>query len=185
MNVTTQKKLERFVSIVDKIKNSRFVGNTKNLNFELKFEEGKPLTQVISGYDEEDFRSVLMDLRKFFLRQDNIEFKQICNLIYQNTNEEVVKENITKCKDVYTELLGTNPVIKMLVDGEEEDTKTLIEKWLYGHYIHEQDRNIQALAKLGVGKELNKYLFVSAITDLIKLSVVIARNAKQVLVEIQ
>ncbi|MBT9150446.1 MAG: hypothetical protein DDT40_00618 [candidate division WS2 bacterium] len=179
---TTSKKLERFVSIVEKIKNSRFIKETKSLNFELKFEIRKPLTQIISGYDEEDFRSVLMDLRKFFLEKDGVEFKEICDLVYNNTGNQTVKDNITKCKSVYDQLLK-NPIIKILINGKEEETDAIIKRWLYGHYIHEQEKNIEALNELGIGKELHKYNFLSAIVDLIKLSVVIANNTKVVLSE--
>jgi len=180
MEPTSQKKLKRFVSIVEKIKKSRFIKKTKNLNFELKFETGKPLTQTISGYDEEDFRSVLMDLRKFFLKKDGVEFREICDLVYNDTDNQTVKDNITKCKSVYDQLLK-NPVIKMLIDGKEEETDAIIKRWLYGYYIHEQEKNIEALDKLGIGRELHKYNFLSTIVDLIKLSVVIVNNAKMVL----
>jgi len=76
--MTTEEKtrIEKFISIVDKVRNSKFRKETKTLSFQLNFEAGKPIEQTLSGFDEDDFRSMLMDLRKITLTQDSVQLKK-------------------------------------------------------------------------------------------------------------
>src|SRR5690606_34754865 len=144
--IPTMKKQERdrlnlFVSIVEKIKNSRFVKEGCRFKFELSYQEGQPLQQSISGYDEEEFRSVLMDVRKFTLSKDGLQLDKICTRVARNAKDPKTIKNVEDCKMIYVQLKQRSPAIKLLIDGVEEGTEAVLQKWLYGHYFHEQDEN--------------------------------------------
>lgn len=52
MNAHDKEKIEQYISIVEKVKNSRFVKKTKNISYQLNFEQGQPLQQTVGGFDE-------------------------------------------------------------------------------------------------------------------------------------
>jgi hypothetical protein len=180
MDLDTKKRLEDFISIVEKIKNARFTKETKNISFNLNFQAGEPIKQEVTGFDEEDLRSVLLDLRKFTLKKDGVRLTEICDLLIANSTNQEITNRVQKCKDLYAEMMK-EPSIKMIINSESETGKAVMDKWLYGHYFHEAEYS-KDLEVIGVGLPMHKTNFVIAVTDLIKLSAVVANNAKELLV---
>lgn len=92
--MTVRQKIERFISIAQRIKNSRFFTNTKNVSLHLNFEDRVGTSQKISGADEEDMRSMLIDIRKITLEKDGVNFLDICDLLINTTkSDETAKKN--------------------------------------------------------------------------------------------
>lgn len=179
MDLQDKQKIEQFIAINDKVKNSRFTKETKTVSFNLNIEIGKPLEQSLGGFDEEALRSMLMDLRKFTIKRDEVFLPYICDLVIANTSDPKTIENIKKCKDLYSQLME-EPTIKMIIESETETGKAVMDKWLYGHYIHEKQHK-EDLQNLGFGQQIHKANFVWSITELIKISSWVANNAKTVL----
>jgi hypothetical protein len=50
MDLQTRQRIEQFISINEKVKNSRFTKETKTVSFNLNVEIGKPLQQNLGGY---------------------------------------------------------------------------------------------------------------------------------------
>ncbi len=179
MDLQTKQKIEQFIAINEKVRNSRFTKETKTVSFNLSVEIGKPVEQNLGGFDEEDLRSMLMDLRKFTIKRDEVYLPDICDLVITNTSDQKTIENIQKCKSLYSQLMQ-EPAIKMIIESETETGKAIMDKWLYGHYIHEKQHK-QDLENLGFGQKLHKANFIWSITELIKISSWVANNAKVVL----
>lgn len=179
MDLQTKQKIESFVSINQKIKNSRFARKTRNVIFNLNMEVGKPLEQSLSGFDEEDLRSMLIDLRKFTIKRDDVYLPYVCDLIIANTSNKKTIANIKKCKELYDKLMK-EPAIKMIIESETETGNAVMNKWLYGYYIHEKQHR-QDLHNLGFGQQIHKANFIWSVTELIKISSVVANNAKTIL----
>ncbi len=179
MNLSDKEKVEQFISIVEKVKNARFTKETKKVGFQLNFKAGQPLKQEVTGFDEEDLRSMLLDLRKFTLKKDEVYLPNICDLLIANTSDQKIIDNLQKCKDNY-ELLMKEPAIKMIINSQAETGKGVMDKWLYGHYFHEK-QHAKDLDNLGVGQPLHKTNFVITVTKLIALSACVANNGKLVI----
>lgn len=179
MDKLTEERITNFISINEKVKNSRFTKETKNVSFSLNVEIGKPIKQDLGGFDEEDLRSMLMDLRKFTIKRDDVYLPDICDLLISSTTDTKTIANVQKCKDLYAQLMN-EPAIKMIIESETETGKAIMDKWLYGHYIHEKQHK-QDLENLGFGQKLHKANFIWSITELIKISSWVANNAKVVL----
>lgn len=176
MNSENLEKIKKFIQIVEKVKLSNFIQQTKTISFELNFKAGEHLTQKVDGFSEDDFRSMLLDLRKLTLKKDGVRIMEICDLIIDNTDDLKIKDNINKCKEIYENMME-NTAIKMIINGQDEKTSDLIDNWLYGYYFHEQKENEDKLRSLGVGQPLHKYNFVLAITNLVKLVILVSNNA--------
>ncbi len=179
MQLQDKERIEQFISINEKIKNSRFVRETKSISFNLRVGVGKPLEQNLSGFDEDDLRSMLMDLRKFTIKRDDVYLPQICDLLINHSSDQTTIKNIEKCKDLYNQLMK-EPAVKMIIESDTESGKSVLDKWLYGHYIHEKQHK-QDLQKLGIGQQFHKANFIWSITELIKISSWVSNNAKNVL----
>ncbi len=175
--ITDLERINKFINIVEKLKNSQFIKTTKNIKFELNVEIGENIKQQISGYDEDQFRSMLMDLRKLLMVKDGVKLDEICDLIVKNTNKQDVIKNVTDCKRVFKELMD-NPPINIIKDGESFSSEDIIKLWLYGHYVHEDDDKTKRLNNMGLSAMFIKYNFTTAITKLLDLSIIISNNAK-------
>lgn len=179
MDTSVQKRIEQFIAIIQKVKASSFVQKTKNVGYQMNFEAGQPLKQEVVGFDEDALRSMLLDLRKVLLVRDGVYFPEICSLIIANTANQDVKRNVQKCVSLYETVLQ-EPAIKMVINSVNESGEDVLNKWLYGHYFHEKQHNLD-LQNLGVGLPLHRINFVIAITDLIKICSWVANNAKLVI----
>ena len=176
MDTSTREHIEQFITIVEKVINSRFRQQTRTFGYQMNWTAGQPLKQEVVGFDEEDLRSVLLDLRKFTLARDGVYLPSICDLLIANTSNQETIANLQKCKENYTLAMDT-PAIKMVINDEIETG--VVKKWLYGHYFHEERE--QELEDLGVLKEMHKMNFVVAVTELIAVCAVVANNAKLML----
>lgn len=177
---TDVQKISSFISIAEKVRNSKFIREKQSPSFSLNFEVGKPLKQELSGFDEDDLRSLLLDLRKFTLSKDGVEFTDICTLLLSKTSDQEIIKNINACREQFEKVM-TQSVVKLIVDGEIEENIKIIKTWFYGHYFHEQPEHTRNLARLGLGESLHKFNFINLIESLSYLSVILANNAKLVL----
>jgi len=178
MDAISKKQIEQFVSIVDKIVTSRFVQNTKTVGYTLNFTAGQPIEQDVKGFDENDLRSMLMDLRKLTLKRDGVNFPDICDLLVANSSDATTISNVRQCKALWSEVMEKPPV-KMVIGDETESGEGMMKKWLYGHYFHEDRAN--ELQELGLIEQFHKANFVIAMTDLVKIAAITANNAKVLL----
>lgn len=179
MNSLDKQKIKHFIEICEKVKNSRFVKDTKTVSFNLSVGVGKTLEQNLGGFDEDNLRSMLIDLRKFTLKKDNVYILDTCDFLILNTTNPDIILNLQKCKSNYLLLLN-QPTIEMIINNEIETGWDVMRKWFYGHYFHE-DQEKQNILNLGIGKQIHKFSFVTAITALINLCAVVANNAKLIL----
>jgi hypothetical protein len=177
-----RERIEKFIAISEKVRSSKFRRDVdgKTIGWHLNFQAGQGIQQTISGFDEEDFRSVLMDLRKLLLKKDGVLFPEICDLIKANTTDPTIITEIEDCKNAYNKLMA-DPQVTMILNGTPEKASEVLSNWLYGHYIHEEKDKEEYLAKLGPAAPLHRYNFVIAITQLIDLSILISIRARKVL----
>lgn len=176
MNESERERINQFISIVENVKNSRFIKTYKTVSFELNFVTGKPVEQKMTGFDEEDLRSMLIDLRKITLAKDGVRFTEICDLLLSCVSDQAVVGNIQQCKKNY-EAIMKKTAIGMIINSVPETGKSIIDKWFYGHYFHEKQYS-KDLDKLGAGLYVHKTNFVIAIINLIEVAACVANNAK-------
>ena len=176
MDKENQKRINSFLEVVSRIRDSRFIREAKNVHYQLNWSIGEPVTQELSGFDEEELRSVVSDLRKLTIPRDKIRLPDVCDLLAAETTELDVISRLEKCKEVY-DVLMREPFFKLIIDGKE--AKEIIKKWFYGTYIHEE--YAEYLKSLGIGQSLHKLNFLLAITKMAQLADVVANNAKSIL----
>jgi hypothetical protein len=179
----TEERIKKFIALVDRIKSSRFVRETENIGLNLNFEVGKGGSQTIKGIDEEDMRSMLIDLRKLTLEKDEVYLPDILDLLATETSVKETQENIYKWKQAYEAFLAGPPTLPLRVNGKTDSVYEVLEKWFYGYYFHEHDKHQVFLKSLNFGEPIHKYNFAISISALIKTVRAISSIASQVLEE--
>jgi hypothetical protein len=180
----TKNRLEDFVRIAQKVRDSKFIRENQGASFSLSVGVGEPLKQTVSGFNEDDLRSMLMDLRKFTLEKDGVRFTDICSLLLSETTDPIIRKNVDACRERYEKLM-THSAIKLIIDEKIDDNMKIIKTWFYGHYFHEDAKHKENLSKLGIGEPLHKFNFMQLVEGLSVLACVLANNAKLVLDETQ
>lgn len=178
--MSPQQKITKFINTVERIQSSRFVRNTTNIGFKLNFEVNSPLSQTIVGADEEDMRSMLIDLRKFTLKQDDVYLLDVMDQLIQISNEEDITK-ITEWRKAYEDFLSNKPPIPMTINGNSLTVFEIWEKWLYGYYFHENSNHQSYLENLNFSSPIHKYNFTLIVTSLIKISQAISLIAQEII----
>lgn len=183
MNEEDLKKIKKYITVSEKVKNSNFIKNTKQVSFKMNIEIDKPVQFESEGFDEDLLRSALLDFRKIYMKKDGTNFFRIYNLLYKNTNDAEVKRNIEKCREIYTKILSRPTSIGIYINKELQNVDRIIEDWLYGYYFHEDDERDEKMKSIKLGQLFHKASFVTSIMDLMKISIVMSENAKRVILE--
>jgi hypothetical protein len=181
--MTPTEKINKFIETVERVKSSRFVKETKNLGFRLEVEVDKQGSQSIIGADEEDMRSMLIDLRKLTLEKDDVYLPNIFELLISKTTNPQDREKLNEWKVAYKNFLLNPPSIPLTVNGKTDTVWDILEKWFYGHYFHEHSNHQSFLKSLNFGAPIHKFNFTLAITTLIKIAEAISLIARRVLDE--
>ncbi|GEM_PF-3661947 len=131
----------------------------KHENEELKFEENFP--------DEEDFRSLLLDLRTFVLNDEPNSFYHICNILYKKSNDEQFKEGVSLVRSKFRQALDQSSMI-FKCNGVELNPEDILNYWLNGHYFHSDPEKEKQFKQMENVMPFLKYLLLFTVFHLIK-----------------
>jgi len=180
MNQDNINQIENYITICKKLANSRFIKETKNIQFSLSFKQHEATKVSIGNFDEDLLRSCLMDFRKVYLPKEKTNFSRICNILLQCTDDQKIKENIEKCRKKYKFTLK-NSSVGFAVNNDRQEPDKIIDDWLHGYYFHEDEGKKKVIENLHITQLLHKTIFLNTITDLIRISIILSNNAKLVL----
>jgi len=181
MNNDDLKKIKKYIEIAEKVRNSNFIKNTKQVSFKMNIEIDKSVHFETTGFDEDLLRSALMDFRKVYMKKECTNFFRICNLLDKNTLDINTRNNIEKCKEIYEKILNRPTSIGIYINKEIQNVEKIIDDWLYGYYFHEDEKRDEKLKSIRLGILFHKASFVNSIIDLMGISVVLANNAKSII----
>lgn len=180
MKKEDQEKIVRYVNLVRGLVTSRFFQEARNLNFKIAFEQGKPLQQELAGFDEDLFKSALMDLRKIDMAGEPTHFYHINNLLMKSVSNEADKLELVQCRDVYHQL-RTMPNIQMKVNDGPKSSINIFDYWLNGHYFHGDIDKEKTLAVFGFALPTSKFFLVDTVSRLITICALQAQVGERVL----
>jgi hypothetical protein len=170
-----KKRLHRFSRVVNSLKNSKFLKETKPVVFQINFDSEKGLRQGMEDFDEESFRSALMDIRKIISPSEGIYIGDICDiLIKEQLNQDIVN-NIKNCK-ISLERIKQEPAIKLIINEKNRVAEDTLFDWMYGLYLHEDENRQARLKSFEAVAPVDKYNFVLTCKDLVYLAIVILNN---------
>ncbi len=183
MKIEELKKIKKYIEIAEKVKNSNFLKDTRAISFKMDVSIDKPVRFESNGFDEDMFRSALMDFRKIYMKKDSTNFFRIYNLIYKNSNDTEIKRNIEKCREIYKKILSRPTSIGIYINKELQNVEEIIDDWLYGYYFHEDDERDEKMKSIKLGQLFHKASFVTSVIELMKISITMSENAKIFMLE--
>lgn len=162
-----KKCLRLFLEKVTEMNKTSFVRNLLKISTTFNFNQGKGLEISSQLPDEETLKSFLLTFRHFYLNNSQINFGKICNLLYQKIDNDEIKDNIAKAREVYNKLLNASP-IGFKFNNEELTPKKIIDLWLNAEYFHTNGVKREVLKQINatVGPFF-QFLFISPLYDLV------------------
>lgn len=149
-----RKKIIDFVDLVERIRTRPFMAEfQKNNLFDIihsRQDAPKP--------DEELLRSFILDVRKLYMESEATSFKKIFPVLMQYVDSDE-KTELQKCQSDYEENLTICFPAGIPVK-ESKTIKNILDDWLYGHYLHEDEKKKDTLANLGGAEDFYKWIFV-------------------------
>ena len=155
------KKINNFIDLVNRIKNLAFISEIKKNNlsnfFDSKLSNGKP--------DEEYLRSFILDVRKLYMESEDTSFKKMIPVFlkYLNYKDKLELQNL---QNEYEESL----TIKFPAGVPAKTNKTIkniIDDWLYGHYLHEDENKKATIDDLRKAKDFYKWIFIDNLANFV------------------
>lgn len=97
---------------------------------------GEPEKVTADLGDEEDLRSLMLDVRKFFLQEEAANFNAVANLLYQRLQDSGLKDASVKNREAWNKVLKGDGV---LVDEHQQPVRSeqMFHVMVYGGMFHD------------------------------------------------
>lgn len=170
-----RKKITDFIDLVGRIRARPFMAEfQKNNLFDIihsRPNAPKP--------DEELFRSFIMDVRKLYMEKEPTSFKKMFPVFMQYVSPDE-KIELQKCQSDYEEILKIS--FPAGIPAKEKKTiKNILDDWLYGHYLHEEEDKKKTLSELGKSREFYKWMFADNLGGLVEFAYSLEDLAKKLI----
>ncbi|MDD3662783.1 MAG: hypothetical protein PHT84_02865 [Candidatus Pacebacteria bacterium] len=127
--------------------------------------------------------SFLVDFRPFLMNDSNYNFGKMCNLVYKQTKNEKIKENIREVRRVWNVILEKKTDeapfngISLKIDDKTIKSVDNLDNWLNGEYFHPDEKGKLEKTKSDVIFENISYLnFIDQLQKLAKLVIWFNKN---------
>jgi hypothetical protein len=170
-----RKKLESFIDLVQRIRSSKFMTELpKNNVFNIIYQKTDA-----PKIDEDLLRSFIIDIRKVYMAKESTSFIKMFPIFMKYVSGDEKKE-LQKCQADYEENLRISFPAGIPVK-ESKTVKNILDDWLYGHYIHEEDAKKETISGLGKSREFYKWMFVDNLGGLVEFAYSLEDLAKKLL----
>ncbi len=154
MEDSDKMKINNFIELIERIRLRPFMAEFKKNNL-FDIIHSRPDTQKP---DEELLRSFILDVRKLYMESEATSFMKMFPIFIKYARPEE-KAEIQKCQKDYEENLTIRFPAGIPVQ-ESKTIKDILDDWLYGHYLHEDEKKKDTLANLGGLEDFYKWIFV-------------------------
>ncbi len=170
-----RKKLDNFVNLIQRIRQSKFMAELpKNNVFNIIYQR-----EDAPKIDEDLLRSFIMDIRKVYMAKELTSFVKMFPIFMKYVSGEE-KQELQKCKSDYEENLKISFPAGIPVK-ESKTIKNILDDWLYGHYLHEEEDKKKTLSELGKSREFYKWMFVDNLGGLVEFAYALEDLAKKLI----
>lgn len=159
-----QKKLKNYIDLVRRIRESKFMAELpKNNVFNIIYQ-----TKDVPQIDEDLLRSFIMDVRKVYMSKESTSFTRMFPVFMKYVSGEE-KLELQKCINDYEENLEISFPAGIPVK-ESKTIKNILDDWLYGHYMHEEESKKKTILELGKSREFYKWMFIDNLGGLVEFA---------------
>ncbi len=178
--MTEEERFDLFVQRADQLAGRRLLrGGTLSARLNLRFDRNGPFVMEMNEWDEEDFRSLLVDLRPFLMQKEPILVGKIFNMCERRLTSNEIRTHLRTAREDWRQAQkGAGVTIE--IDGRELNPERVVDLMLNAKFFHPGSSEERAeLAKLGpVGKLLSDYVFQNFVVDAIGIVLYLAHTIK-------
>jgi hypothetical protein len=154
--------LRRFVYNVEQLQARRLIEEqdlTGSMN--LSAAKGGPLKIRYHEPDEEDFRSYLLDFRKFMAAREPIFLNRVLEVARRHVTSDEIVAGLASARSAWKDALRKGTV-RYMHNDEHFSPETILDLWINGWYFHDDTdkrRRLEAFAK----GPMSRWLFLNSI----------------------
>lgn len=139
--------------------------------------KGGPETVTANHGDEEDFRSLMLDVRKFVLQEEAANFKAVANLLYMRLTDDDLRDAAVKNHAAWDRAMQGSGVLH---DENRQPIRAdrMFEVIAYGGMFHDDEDRIADWEGLD---ELYREMYRAEVTTLVTRCVRIARDQRRLI----
>ena len=170
-----RKNLENFIDLIQRIRQSKFIAELPMNNVFNIIHQKKDTPKM----DEDLLRSFIMDIRKVYMAKEPTGFVRMFPVFMKYVSGEE-KQELQRCKSDYEENLKICFPAGIPVK-ESKTVKNILDDWLYGHYLHEEEDKKKTLSELGKSRDFYKWMFVDNLGGLVEFAYALEDLAKKLI----
>jgi hypothetical protein len=129
-------RIEAFVRIVSAIAGRRAVRDGFKASFSITADQGGELAMKHAGPDPEDYRSLLLDLRKLIAQHSNTHFPKVMRSAASMFRDDEACARFEELRQEWNTALSTGPV-ELQMNETPVKPEELLHVWLNGEVFHD------------------------------------------------
>lgn len=171
---TAAKKIRAFIRVARELERSKFLSTTKSVGVQAVPRKDNKRQFKSIGYDEDQFRSALLDFRKLYAEREETNFYSICNVIERGDFPGDLKDAARKIRKEFFDALNEQ---ETNYDGKNRDTpKVVVDKWLNGKYFHQDRTKRTCIDRMNSIRSVHKLVFVATVLRLGRIAIKLSKT---------
>lgn len=134
--------------------------------------------------DEEDFRSLLIEVRTFYLQREPNNFYHVCGILNRRLGEAKLKEHIKHIKKDF-EIALQDTSIGIIDNNKQLTSEDILKLWLNAKYFHSnqnKEKYFKQITSLPLsGEPYLKFELIATVFSLIRCILALSEIIEQVL----
>lgn len=155
----------------------------KNFGFSLNYNKDKGIKIENRKISENTTKAFLIDFRPFWMNDSKYNFGRICNLIFQNTNDNQIKNNIKKAREVWSKILEKkiqdtpfNGVLLKINDDILNSSENL-NRWMNEGYFHpDEEKGLKEIQANPIFENMSYMNFIDQLQKMAQIAIWFNKN---------
>jgi hypothetical protein len=167
-------KIRSFIRVVKALERSRFYSTTETVGVRAVPRKDNRRQFKSFGFDEDQFRSALLDFRKIYLEREETNFYYVCNAIENGDFPHTIKAEARSMRKEFSDVLNKH---ETNYDGKNRDTpKEVLDKWLNGKYFHHDHSKRTSIDRMSFIRSVHKLVFVATVLQLGRIAIKLSKT---------
>jgi len=155
----------------------------QSFGFSLNFQQNAGVKIESRKIPENITKAFLIDFRPLWMNDSKYNFGRICNLIFKNTDDDKIKENIKKAREVWNKILEKktkdipfNGVLLKINDDILESGDNL-DRWINEGYFHpDEDKGLKEIQSNPIFENMSYMNFIDQLQKMAELILWLNKN---------
>jgi hypothetical protein len=160
---------ENFCHQADRLKSQSLVQSGWDNSYSLNFTKGQGVTMSLTQPNEEQLRSLLLELRRFISPKDPAFINRIYNLCDAHITSDELKGLLRHAREQW-KVAQRNSGMRLVMNERQITPAHLADLWINGHYFHGSidDPKTLELRELGALLGIERFEFIGYVGETLR-----------------